>query len=494
PFILTLVFLIYLVTRRVAAMFQTGDEDDDRISRITGLAGALIFIAINRVFLVEILNPFREPLAYSLVLGAVICVLPGPEKFPRLRWVLAGLLLGLATSTRETNLLLAPFIGLWILVACRGPGWFPAALKRGSLFAGGLAIGLSIFLLQNKMHSGNALVPGYAHVKVESSQDEIEWDIPIPGMSKRYFADTAPSVKRHMTNRYGYLGLALICFMLAWAITKRNGPILILMTPPALLYSLFYCFYLYKKERYLFVVDIFAIPMIALGLSALLLRGPLRLKDRFPGNLWQGIFLGGVTLYFLFGLTTGFQLRRKVATKIWHLRSFAEFVSPHVRNTEEKPARFLGRRHYGQLFSWHLDGGDAYEPSEYFIDDTYIRTYNRIDDLMVTFGHETVDIIDKGNFYIYGNAHPPLIKRWLDFKPLLSMTDCPVPMDHYGRILDEQLYEVRTWSRKEVKVTTETEPGAAGYLLWLEPSARWLENLPLVLLGIRSTLKPDIGC
>lgn len=105
--------LTYLLTRRVF-------PDDERTARV-----AAYIIAFYPMLLLYPLALATENLFFVLVLAAVVAVLYAGESNRTRTYILAGVLLGLATLTRSIIIAFVPFAALWI--------WFAAQSKRGAV-------------------------------------------------------------------------------------------------------------------------------------------------------------------------------------------------------------------------------------------------------------------------------------------------------------------------------------------------------------------------
>ncbi|MBU4461433.1 MAG: hypothetical protein KJ579_12770, partial [Verrucomicrobia bacterium] len=238
-------------------------------ARFAGLASVVILILARGSLLVELVNPFREPLAFSLMLGGVILLVGGWSRRSA-HWLAAGagLCLGLAVSTRETVILVAAPVGAWVLLRMLKERKFRSLWI--ALFLAGVLGGFVPMLNRNRAHSGSSIVPSYAAEKVEAIARRQKWDIPIPGMSLSYFSHVGASTVRKLYQHYTPVGALLLVLGFARAVRRRNDLILGLYLPAFLLNLLFYCFYRYFKARYTLAGELFAIPIMAYGLTGIL--------------------------------------------------------------------------------------------------------------------------------------------------------------------------------------------------------------------------------
>jgi MYXO-CTERM domain-containing protein len=118
-------------------------------------------------------------------------------------------------------------------------------------------------MLQNVLHSGQFWLPSYAARRWESGGAIIVPDeFPVPGMQFSYLLTTGRRTLLFFADKYGWWGLGLLAVGLGWAVRRREVRVLLLLLPALLTNLLFYSFYYYVKGRYLFVVDLFAVPIM----------------------------------------------------------------------------------------------------------------------------------------------------------------------------------------------------------------------------------------
>ncbi len=465
-FILLLVYLIYIVSTQLAVGSNHNETFASDKKGLVGLFAVCMFIIANRRFLVEILNPFREPLAFSLLVGSMALLLAYDSNRGLLKGVFAGMLVGLAISTRETCMLILPSIGLWWL-CCYIRDKSHAWLRVIPIIVIGLMIGLIPFFVQNYMHSGNVAVPSYAAGKFEDITSK-NWDIPVLGMSLRHFSSTGRQSLIFLYEKYRWIGWFLFGIGVIRSMCRKSWPVLLLFLSAAFLHLLFYCFYWYMKERYLFVVELFVVPLMAIGFVTLLEIicnwGPRFFKQSFPW-ICKGFAMGFIVLLGI-TLSEAYQSRRGNALKVWNIKTFQSHAIP----TLKAPYTFLGSRHFNHLFTWLLRG----ESNE------LIRSFDKekvkevgLDKALELFGASAIDYIGKGNYYIYGDHSPPLFQNWFDIREVLSLQDIPVPIDHYGKPLDKGLYKVETWKNTSINKNIEIPVDADAYLLKLDAYRLW---------------------
>jgi len=478
-FLSNLPFVLLLVILSAATGFLAVRRDASaglHAARIAGLATAVVLLVTRGGLLVELINPFREPLAFSLMLGAVVLLAAGWGRRAA-AWTAAGagLCLGLASSTRETIVLMVVPVGLWVLARM----WIERRPRAGivALLAAGFLGGVAPMMMQNRAHSGSVLVPSYAAEKVVAiaKRQEIEqlapakkWDIPIPGMSRFHFRHTAATTFRKLYLQYGPLGLLLLAAGVVRAVRRRNDLILGLYAPAFLLNLLFYCFYRYYKPRYTLAAELFAIPIAAYGLAGLVdvaeavirrLRPPLVGAWRHVAPAAMAVVLATVLLPLA--------IRGDDRTKVWHLARIREHILPHL----DRPAFIMGERHVAFYLAWILD-----LPSfEYGVEFNAIRPDPErripVDDRLREQGARSLERFAGGNYYVDDPVFA-LGRNWLELTPVVSLDSLPVPFERYGRPIGGWLHKVGPW--KENRRTLDVDRGVPGpAMLMLDMRRIW---------------------
>ena len=91
-----------------------------------------------------------------------------------------------------------------------------------------------------------------------------------PGVSSTHFAETFPSMVRHLGRHFGVGPLLLWITGIVAALRYRQGAVLYLCLPAIAINALFFGGYYTVFSRYLFVIDLFALPVAGVGAAALL--------------------------------------------------------------------------------------------------------------------------------------------------------------------------------------------------------------------------------
>lgn len=151
-----LVLLAWLV-RRITIQCSGSRVD----AGLAGLFALALLVFVNRPLLLELQNPYREALAFCLLLGGVSLLFSFASE--RRLWQAAGsaCLIGLSIGVRETCILVLPVAAAWLAAlwirkrGAKAAGWL-------ALFACVLALALLPFFIQNYLQSGQLWIPSYA--------------------------------------------------------------------------------------------------------------------------------------------------------------------------------------------------------------------------------------------------------------------------------------------------------------------------------------------
>ena len=495
PFVVLLAFLVYRLNLVILVLHHS-ERGDKEFLRFFAFVGMIIFIVVHHRLLLDLQNPFREPMCFSLLIGSVLAAFwfRGSRGYGSAFG--CGCLLGLAASTRETCLLVVPAVLIWACYNCykeRDLTW----VRFFDLAAIGGLIGLVPFFLQNCMHSGHAIVPSYAAQKVQTVASSQRWDIPVPGMSLWNFGTTGASSIQFFVENYRWFGLLLMFLGLLRCIRKKDVNALAFLVPAALLNFLFYCFYWYVKHRYLLVVDIFLIPFLGLGLLTLVewfrfMRGRTMSKEGVVCiRTWGYLVLTVVMSSFL----VVSYVRNSPRFRAWHVEGFRNEILPHL----EEPFMFVGARHYCTMLAWLLDG-DFLEPSRRFA-----REYEQnamkdlpLDDYLRKVRSQVITDCKTRNVYSYGEKAKALLGNWYDFVPLLSFKDLASPIEHYGKPMSGTLYRVMPWTHRHVEKSIKMPSSSGGNVLLIVDAGRLKDDPLRTFATLRCgdaafNLKGDVG-
>ncbi|MGH9367554.1 MAG: hypothetical protein ACRD3M_07760, partial [Thermoanaerobaculia bacterium] len=175
----------------------------------------------------------------------------------------AGALFAFACSTRETAVLMLLPLLVFAVTARLEDRSLPYA-KPLLVFGVAFALASLPLLMQNLAVSGHALVPAQASLAFAQS------GAIVPGVRADRLAGTLPNVVAFLGSHFGPVTLALAIAGLLAAVLHRQTPVLSLFLPGTLTYALFYAGYDRVVPRYLFAVDLFALPIAGVGAAALL--------------------------------------------------------------------------------------------------------------------------------------------------------------------------------------------------------------------------------
>ena len=311
--------------------------EDERPAWLTGLVAAGLFVVLNKALLIELASPYRDPLAFLFMLtAATLFVLHFESERPR--WIVlaaSGLCLAYAVSCRETAGLIAAPLGLYA-IAARWRAWGLRFWISLAWFGFFLAAGCVPWLVQNYLVAGNPIVPAQSAEKVQQAASLIGM---LPG--HREGPRVLPTLL-YLRDHYSWFGIAAAAVGLAAGRGSRGRPRLTLCLPAALVFFLFYMFYQKTVPRYLLVIDLFVVPLMACGIMTAL-RGAVGLLRPGSRTTWPAAaaaaFAATVSIWML---TRAPSQQRFLPA---HARAFVEAVDtrlePGARVVCERPVEGL---------------------------------------------------------------------------------------------------------------------------------------------------------
>lgn len=232
-----------------------------------------LYFCFDRWLVVQMVNPFRDPLSFLLVLAATGCLTrhAATGGARPVRAAAGGLLLGLACTVRETSVLLLVPFALYAFWSWRADSrirfW-----RDAIIFVTAFAAGLSPLLLQSLASTGQAVLPYQA-----ASGNQL---VPGAHFTWKIMSRTVGRAWPYFLEKAG-IGLLFVVGASALSIWKRNRIMAGLMLPAAVIHAVFYAFYWTFVSRYYYSVAIFAIPMLSWGL----LWGLHHLATRLPSRV-----------------------------------------------------------------------------------------------------------------------------------------------------------------------------------------------------------------
>ncbi len=458
PLLLALAGLVCLLSAQLAATRRDDARPDS--AALSGLLAAALFAVMNPGHLLELQNPYREALAFVLLLSGLCLLFSLYRRGGFWRAALAAVFIGLATAVRETCALLVLPAGLLLLYNAwrtRSARW------AGGLaaFAGMLALGLLPILLHNHAVTGRFWIPSYAVEKwlaVFGGDSGGRFHIPIPGMDLGNFLPTGERLLAALAARYSAGGIVLFATGLVVAARRRNAAVFVFVLPALLVNLLFYSFWYTVSWRLSFVMDLFAIPVMAMG-GAAVLEALARRRLLLRGAAWC------VTAWAAFVV-----LRDAGANgdrlKVWQISRLQAYLQPQLR----QPAALTVPNHASQMLCWLLDLPYAEMTLAFYAVDA---TGGRFEDVLAAAGRTNISLAAAGNVYGYGPDLPPILSQWFEFLPEVSLDKAPVPLEVYGQPLTAPLFRIAPWRTTEVHRVVAAPDSGGDYLLTVDGLRLW---------------------
>jgi len=234
---------------------------------VCGAIAVCILVRIDLSMLLYLANPYRDPLAFLLLMASMICLVSFAYREPRRLPLVAAsaVLLALGIATRDTTVLMGlPYLTFMVAMRYRDrtlPFW-KAALVGGVAFA----VMFVPQAWQNHLVSGHFIIPAQA-AEVAQAEGSL-----TPGVQEAFFTETFPGTLDFLQRHYGWGLIALFIIGLASSLGTRGLVVSVLLLPGILVYFFFYAGYKTVMPRYLLVIDVLAIPVMAAGASWLLGR------------------------------------------------------------------------------------------------------------------------------------------------------------------------------------------------------------------------------
>lgn len=152
--------------------------------------------------------------------------------------------------------------------------------------------------------------------------------------------------------------------------------------------------------------------------------------------------------------------------KVWHLG----LLKQQMEQTLEKPYVFYSdRNHYSEIFA--TISGERF--TSVFIKANDLFQFRNsalekggLNGALLSVRADALEVLRERHIYSYPNQTQiePLILRWFDYVPVLDASTLYPPVRVYGNVLDQQIYEILPWSKKEIR-TEVPVPGPGVYLL-----------------------------
>jgi hypothetical protein len=442
PILVGVALLVYALGR---SLVPPGLPRAALVAPFGGAVSLLLLIALNQDLLGHLANPFRDPLSHLLLLLGCWLVLDFRRAGARssARVAAAAALLAFACAARETAVLVLLPLLAFAITARLGDRSLPFArplLVFGAVFA----LANLPLLAQNLAVSGHALVPAQASLGFAESRAV------VPGVRADRLAETLPAVLAFLGAHFGPVTLALGLAGLLAAVRHRQAAVLSLFLPGALTYALFYGGYDRVVPRYLFAVDLFALPISGVGAAALLtlalhpLAHPRRQRGLAAIALATALLAAAAVPLRLtllaenrFGLAQARELRRDLAL----------LLPPE--------ARVIGEFPFGQILGCFAEQ-EAFE----------VRLFGRNGRLARNL-RQRVRALAGVPHRVYAVSHTPRFQGFLESE--FDLVPVPLEVQRYG-LKRFSVHQLIPWSGVNSETRVEA-PGPGDYLLALDVGA-----------------------
>lgn len=505
PWLTLLVLLLSGATYR--CLRKDNAEDHLRAQRIF-LWLMLVTIWINRDLARELLNPYREAFTFSFLAASLYVLVGPKQRPVYWRTFCSGALLGFSTAVREPHLLAISSVGLMLFymlydrmpvngwrhfpvlvagmivgmssffvqnAAYSGYWWVPSYMwaKLGPLIQGQkllhpvsivhpvivliaapLAGLISAGLLRRRRNAAVLavearrrrwkiilLVIGGVFIAAFTFLMLMDW---VPAMRTERFMKTGRGTFNHLRGKWDLAGQILLVIGFVELFLKRERLLALMTLPSAIIFLGFWCLYTYVKDRYVFGVEFFVYPIMALGAHriaytcSLAWKGPLR-RERIQNALVLAAAIG------LCGWMVQKAVTKSYSMKVWHLVENKKALEPLL----QKPYVFdCERAHYGQALATMMAGTfinvHQHNRSLLFYDMDAVKQ-GKLDESYTQLSERIFSAVENRNIYDYGVNRRYLVRFWLDSVPVINVKNLPYPVNVYGRILDEPLYHLQKW-------------------------------------------------
>jgi hypothetical protein len=428
---------------------------------IMGMACLLLW---THPTLLRCVNPYREAGALALLTGGWLLFLRSESEAKRGWGFLSGILLTLSMGFRESMALSILPVAVWAFV--RLVGRFRGRLGWSVSLLLGALLGLSPFLIQNHLYSGNALVPAYsAHMVLERAPDsevlnkgEIETHLDdalptrvrfridrlVPGMDPARFIKGAPKAWHKLQGRIGRIGLLFAALGLVAGIVSRPAIVLGLLLPSIVINYVFYSCYFYVKWRYFFIVDAQIMVLTAYGGFTLFSGAEYfirKTRHRLVSCMCPAMLVlvvAGTGLW-----TTQYLLRQSPGLKAWEMASFRDEIAPRL----EAPWTFVGHTHHREMLSWILGRDFRHSPigSEMLRQSVDAHGFNRA---LHNEGTALLSTLRTENIYLYDRRQlPVLFPLCCELEPVADLGALFPRLYRYGSPMEKMLYRIRPWQQ-----------------------------------------------
>ena len=233
---------------------------------VIAIISVLLYFIIQRQNIIYLLRTYRDPLSYTFTLLGMWLFLKFTntgKQYPLL--ALAGLFIGLACTARETAFLsVLPLAMVFFVRSVRHRSY--RVIKPGLVLVLFFIIGSSPLLVQNYVNSGNPLLhtQNLARRGMAAANKQEKTGIAgfiVPGSKLEYFRKASYGYARQLLGQYGVA--FSILFLLGVYYGRKNDAVLFLLLPFIIIYLLFYSFLGRSPWRYIFVIQMAVVPLLA---------------------------------------------------------------------------------------------------------------------------------------------------------------------------------------------------------------------------------------
>jgi len=240
--------------------FDMLEESPLPLRRLGALIAIIFVLSFDPGLQIQMLNPYRDPLAHVFMLAGIIVLAREARKLKAsmLNTAVSGVCLGLAYATREPSILYLPWALCFLAYSCRGQPIHCMA-SRIAVFAGGVLLGASVFLVQTCILTGQMILPAKS----------VHTGHYLPGFRIEFLVGNAEKMVDYViSSKMKILLSAGFLIGTGRCVFKRDFKPLVLLGLPAVFFAIFYCFYRIFVVRYFFAVCLLAAPLAAYGLCA----------------------------------------------------------------------------------------------------------------------------------------------------------------------------------------------------------------------------------